>query len=260
MALVLGLAKTLRAGGFARPLIFLLSLAISGATPCLAQKYFSVDLESKTVRDKKMNIVRKNIYYTRGGYLNMKWSAGGASYYSVSSPFGFTQLYYPSTNEAVTLDPQMFKPSDELLCIFADGYGEDLGMSRSGFLLKTSRKDGDNTVRTYEPAKAGSVCTRVELVLDKEGLPVYCAYFNKKGKMLTKTYLSRYTSVKGFAFPTRVTEISWFMEKNDSTVRLDLYNNLEVDVPDAMHTYNVPPGAKTVDMKEGLKAASKKKK
>ncbi len=237
-----------------------MALMLFSVTPALAQRYFHADVESKTVHDRKMTVKGKSLYYTRGGSLNILWTSGKDSYYSVTSPFGFTELYYPATNEKVTLDPQMYKASDELLWIFAEGHGADLGMNYSGFILKSSRKDGSNTVRTYVPSKGGGVCTRVELVLDRDALPVYCAYFNKKGKVITKTYLSRYISVKGFTFPTRVTEISWLKEKNDSTVTLDLYRNLEVDAPTPMHAFGIPPGATVVDMKEGLKAAAKKAK
>ena len=101
------------------------------------------------------------------------------------------------------------------------------------------------------------MCAWAELVLDADALPVQCSYFNKKGKVITKTYFSKYTTVKGFTFPMRVTEISYLLEKNDSTVRLDTYKNLQVDVPDEMYGFHVPSGAKMVDMKTGLKAMKK---
>lgn len=235
-------------------IVLAVALCLSGAAPAAAQRLFHADVQSKTVKDGKMKVSDKEIWYTRGGNLNIRWNAGLNTYYTVTSPFGFTDIYYPGTNESMTLDPQMFKAQDELLWLFAEGGIGDLGLEREGFVLKSSKKDGQHTVRRYEPRKSGGVCTRVELVLDKNRLPVYCAYYGKKGRILTKTYLSNYTSEKGFAFPMRVTEITFFMEKNDSTVKLDLYRNLEVDVPGEMYGFHVPSDAKVVDMKEGLKA------
>ena len=63
--------------------------------------------------------------------------------------------------------------------------------------------------------------------------------------------------MKGFAFPMRVTEITYLLEKNDSTVRLDIYKNLQVDVPDEQFGFHVPSGAKVIDMKEAVKAVKK---
>ena len=249
-----------RADGSVRPLIFLLALCFLGAGSSYAQRYFSIEEVSRTVHDKKSTVVDKGIYYTRGGSLNIKWNAGGLTYYSLTSPFGFTDMYYPGTNEKMTLDAQMFNSRDELLYLFAEGGSEDLGMSRSGYVLKSSRKDGSYTVRRYEPARAGGMCAWVELALDESFRPVYCAYFNKKGGLITKTYLSHYTSVQGFSFPMRVTEISYLKDKNDSTVRLDVYRNLRIDEIDDMHVYHIPPGAVSVDIKEGLKALKKQSK
>ena len=204
-----------------------------------------------------MRAADKALWYTRGGNLIIRWTQSFNTYYTISTPFGFTDLYYPASNESTTLDRQMFNSADELLYVFAEGGSEDLGLAKQDFALKSSKKDGPYTVRRYEPRKSGAMCAWAELVLDADALPVQCSYFNKKGKVITKTYFSKYTTVKGFTFPMRVTEISYLLEKNDSTVRLDTYKNLQVDVPDEMYGFHVPSGAKVVDMKTGLKAMKK---
>ena len=228
--------------------------------PMYAQRLFHADVSSKTVSKGKMQAADKEIYYTKGGNLTIRWNRGLATYYTLSTPFGFTDIYYPASKESMTLDPQMFKMQDELLYVFAEGGAEDMGLGREDFVLKSSKKDGSFTVRRYEPRKGGGMCAWVELVSGADFLPVYVAYYNKKGKIITKTYLSGYTSVKGFAFPMRVTEISYLGEKKDSTVRLDIYRNLEVDVPNELFGFHIPSDAVPVDFKEGLKAAGKKAK
>ena len=157
----------------------------------------------------------------------------------------------------MTLDANMMKASDELLVLFAEGNAEDLGLSREGYFLKSTKKDGDNIVKRFEPRESGAVCAWAEVAYNSELLPIYCAYFDKKGNVITKTYLSNYTFQKGFVFPMRVTEISFFKEKKDSTVRLDLYKNLEIDVRTETHSFRIPSDAKPVDLKDGLKAYSK---
>jgi len=250
----------LRAISFGRPLIFLFALCCFGSA-AYAQRLFSVSVESKTVNKGKMTIVNKDIYFSKDGNLNIRYTnASSQQYYSTTSPFGFTSIYYPATKEAGALNPELFKAEDELLYLFASGSGEDLGMARFGFVQKGSSKDGKFIVKRYEPKEKGSKCAWVELVLDDNYLPVYCAYYDKKDNIITKTYLSNYTSAKDFVFPLRVTEVSYLFEKNDSTVRLDLYRNLSVDTPDEMFNFHIPSDAKIVDLKEEAKSLSIKKK
>jgi len=246
----------LRAISFGRPLIFLFTLCCF-TYAASAQRLFSVSVESKTVHKGKMTIVNKDIYYRKDGNLNIRYTTSASQqYYSTTSPFGFTSIYHPSTKEASSLNPEFFKAEDELLFLFASGSGEDLGMARFGFVLKSTSKDGKFIVKRYEPKVKGGKCAWVELVLDENYLPVYCAYHDKKDKIITKTYLSNYTSAKDFVFPLRVTEISYLFEKNDSTVRLDLYRDLLVDTPDEMFNFHIPSDAKIVDLKEEAKSFS----
>lgn len=241
-----------------RPFIYLFLLFQLGAGSAFAQRLYSVSVESVTVRDGRKSVLNKDIFYRRDGNLNIRYApVGSREYYSTTSAFGFTTVYYPSTNESVTLAPEMFTADDELLYLFATGAGEDLGMARFGFALKSTRKDGDFTVRRYEPREKSGTCAWVELVFGKDWLPVYCAYYDRKGRVLTKTYLSDYSSQRGFFFPGRVTEVTFLMEKKDSTVRRDIYSGLKLDVPDEMFDFHVPSGAKPVDLQEGLKSLSK---
>lgn len=248
-----------RAVGTGRPFFIFAALLFAVSAPLHAQRFFHVDVESKTVHGGSMRVVNKQLYYSRGGNLNILWKAGDYSFYSTTSRFGFTTCYYPSTNQSMELDPNMFKASDEIMYMFAEGGIEDMGLNRAGFLLKSTKKDGDYTVRRYEPRASGSMCAWAEVAYDKEFRPVYVAYYNKKGKLITKTYLSNYRTEKGFTFPMRVTEISYFMEKNDSTVKLDLYRNLEVDVPRELHSYRIPADAEATSLKDNLQSIIKPK-
>lgn len=246
-----------RAVGTGRPFFIFLTLLLAAAVPVNAQRLFHVDVESKTLHSGSMKVVSKELYYSKGGNLNILWKPGGLSFYTTTSQFGFTTCYYPASNQSVALDPNMYKPEDELLYLFAEGGIEDMGLNRAGFLLKSTKKDGEYTVRRYEPRTSGGMCAWVEVAYNKDFLPVFCAYYNKKGKLITKTYLSNYRTEKGFTFPMRVTEISYFAEKNDSTVKLDIYRNLDVDILKEMHSYRIPADAVPTSLKDNLKSILK---
>ena len=116
-------------------LFFCLALAFAGARPVAAQRLFSVEEQTKTVSDGKMRATDKALWYTRGGNLVIRWTQSFNTYYTISTPFGFTDLYYPASGESTTLDRQMFNPADELLYVFAEGRAEDVRLSNQAFAL-----------------------------------------------------------------------------------------------------------------------------
>lgn len=234
-----------RAARKGRPFIFLTALCmlLVNTGVCNAQRLVSADVQTSQVTAGKKSVVSKSIFCRNDGSFVSHYKSGGREFYIVSSRLGVTKVYVPSTNEAMTDTQGMFSPKDELLYIFTTGGSQDLGLSEYGFRLKDTKKDGSYIVRNYVATKSGSKCERVEIAY-KEFLPVYAAYYDKKDKVITKTYFSQYSKTGTFAFPMRVTEVTYGKEKNDSTVKLDVYSNLKVDVDDPMFHYDVPSTAK----------------
>lgn len=239
--------NTNRAALKGRPFIFitLLLAFLSNAGICSAQRLVSADVQSSQVTAGRKTVVSKSVFCRNDGTFVSHYKSNGREFYIVSSRLGVTRVYAPATNEAMTDTQGLFSPKDELLYIFTTGGSQDLGLSEYGFRLKSTAKDGDYIVRNYVATKSGSKCERVEIAY-KDYLPVFAAYYDKKDKVITKTYFSQYGRTGTFAFPMRVTEVTYGREKNDSTVKLDVYTNLKVDVDDPMFHYEVPSTARVV--------------
>lgn len=234
-----------RAALSGRPLFLLAVLCMLqlSAGVCSAQRLVRADVQTTQVTAGKKTVVNKNVFCRNDGTFVSHYKSSGGEFYIVSSRLGVTKVYAPATNEAMADTQGLFSPKDELLYIFTTGGSQDLGLSEYGFRLKDTKKDGAYIVRNYVATKSGSKCERVEIAY-KEFLPVFAAYYDKKDKVITKTYFSQYSKSGTFAFPMRVTEVTYGKEKNDSTVKLDVYSNLKVDVDDPMFHYDVPSTAR----------------
>ena len=207
-----------------------------------AQRRASADVEIKTLADGKVTTVTKRVFCQGNGRLVTVFSSP-YDYRTITNLKGEFKLYVPSSNEVFSRVDKDFGSENELLYLFLSGRQDNLGLLGMGYTLQSSGFDEEGYLkRTYTTKKKDSAPT-VELVL-KDYLPVYVAYLDHSGNVLSKTYLSHYTTGSRMAFPTRVTEISYNKEKRDSTVVRTIYSSVSVDGSDPNFDYQVPAGAK----------------
>ena len=96
--------------------------------------------------------------------------------------------------------------------------------------------------RTYLPSVPGKGVAKVELVLENY-LPIYLAYYNDKGAVVSRTYLSSYNRFSNLMLPLRVTSVQ-YTSKKDSTLVRTIYSDVVVDGQDPMFDFKVPSDAK----------------
>lgn len=249
----------IRAVFIGRPLFFLFCILFPGSGVASAQRYVSASVESKSLSAGRKSVMNKDICCSPDGSLTVHSQAQGTDLWYFTSRLGSTRIYSPQTNEVINDVQGIMDAKDELLYLFANGMGEDLGISKFDFVISDSKKEDGYVKRTFTAKQSSSKCAKAEIIY-KNFLPICAIYYDKKGNVLTKTYLSDYAMMGSLAFPKRVTEITYFMEKNDSTVRLDIYSDIKVGAQDPKFRIEVPSDAKTVDLKEfqkQLKKASK---
>ena len=249
----------IRAALIVRPLFFLIALFFLSESLCSAQRQVSASVESKVLAKGKKTISKKDVFCKSDGSLVVHSYYDDADMYFLVSRLGVVKLYSPATNEVLNDVQGIMEAKDELLYIFANGMGEDLGISQYEFVISDSKKEDGYLKRTFISKISSNKCAKVEVVY-KDYLPICAIYYDKKGRVLTKTYLSNYEATGNFIFPRRVTEITYFMEKGDSTVRLDLYSNIKVNEPAPEFDFVVPADAKPIDIKEIQKAFKNSKK
>lgn len=230
--------------------MFLKHLTISAA--CLlicctafSQKRASADIEVKQVIGKQVITITKSVYCSNNGRLVI-WVHTPQEYYIVTNALGESRLYMPGTNEVMTDRSGAMNSSQEPLSVFLMGRVDDLGVGLEGYTLTSTSFEEGVIKKTFTSRKA-EVSPTVEIVYDKNYLPIYCAYLNPSGQVLTKRYLAHYDFQPRFVFPGRITDII-YGGKKDSTIVRNIYTNIKVDSSDPMFDFEIPSDAKEASL------------
>ena len=218
--------------------LFIISMSAS------AQRRVSADMEVKTLYGGKVTTVTSKVFCTSTGQMVQVFQSP-SPYYTITNPNGEFKLYVPSTNEVYSERKEDFSDRDDLLYLFLSGRSDDMGLGLYGYkLASTSKEEGGLLKRTYLPMSTGKGASKVELVLENY-LPIYLAYYDSSGTVVSRTYLSSYTRFSNLMLPLRVTSVQYMAKKDSSLVRT-VYSNVRVDGDDPMFDFKVPADAKPV--------------
>jgi len=223
-------------------------LTVLAAAVGYSQSRVSADVEVKTLYQGQVKTVTKRVFCNGNGRVVTVFTTPSESYV-ISNLKGEMKMYLPETKEVFSDRKEEFSTRDELLYIFLAGRSADLGLSGLGYKLQSSVfEEGGFLKRTYVTSKAGSV-PKVEVVL-KDSLPVYVAYLDGSGAVVSKTYLSGYDYSAPFVFPSRVTGIDYTKDR-DSTVTRTIYSRVSTDSDDPLFGFEVPSDA--IPVKKSVK-------
>ena len=218
------------------PALFIISLTAA------AQRRVAADVEVKTLYGGKVTTVSSKVFCSSSGRLVQVFDSP-SRYYTVTNPNGEFQLYIPGTNEVYSERKEDFSDRDDLLYLFLSGRSDDMGLGLYGYKLSSTTREEDGLLkRTYVPVAPGKGASKVELVLENY-LPIYLAYYNEGGAVVSKTYLSSYTRFPNLVLPLRVTSVQYTSKKDSSLVRT-IYSNVRLDGQDPMFDFRVPSDAK----------------
>lgn len=221
--------------------IILISLSLSS----YSQKRISASVEIKQVKNKKVIIIKKDIYYQSNGDFVVHFTKP-QEYYVVTNSLGEAKAYMPQRNEVAIINDPYFSSKNELLYNFLSSNYEDFGLLEMGFKLKNQRKEGSKIIKTYITDNNDfKDISKIEMIYEKN-LPIYSAYFDNK-EIKRKIYYSKYINFNTFTLPTQITEIS-FETPTDSTVKREVYSNIDVDnfIRNPLFEYKIPTSAKLV--------------
>lgn len=210
-----------------------------------SQKRVSADIEVKQVVGKQVVTITKSVYCSNNGRLVI-WVHTPQEYYIVTNALGETALYMPRTNEVMTDRSGAMNSSQEPLSVFLMGRVDDLGVGLEGYALTSTSFEDGVIKKTFTSNKSQDAPT-VEIVYDKNYLPIYSAFLNPSGQVLTKKYLAHYSFQPRFVFPERITDITYGSGK-DSTIVRNIYTNIKVDSSDPMFDFEIPSDAKEASM------------
>lgn len=221
-------------------LIFFLSIAL----PLGAQQTVSADVTVKQVKNGRASSTEKSVCCSNDGRMVAISRTKDGKVYVFTNIHGETRIYNQARNEVMTDNSGAVTSTDELLQVFLLQRIDDMGFTSLGYNLVSTEHEGANLKKIFEPKDKSAQCARIELVM-QDYLPIYCAYLDRRGKVITKTYYSNYELTDRFMFPRRVTEITYLNAK-DSIVKLDLYSNIKVNKPDPAFDFTIPSDAKII--------------
>ena len=210
----------------------------------MAQRRVSAGMEVKTLYGGKVTTVASKVYCASSGRIVQVFESPD-HYYTITNPDGEFKVYYPGTNEVYSERKEDFSDRDNVLYLFLSGRGDDMGLGLYGYKLAGIVREGGGIVkRTYVPSAPGKGVAKVELVQENY-LPIYLAYYNDGGAVVSKVYLSSYSRQGNIMLPLRVTSVQ-YTSKKDSTLVRTIYSDVKVDGQDPMFDFQVPAGAKPV--------------
>ncbi|MBQ7253481.1 MAG: hypothetical protein IJS30_02255 [Bacteroidales bacterium] len=219
-------------------LLFLASL------PVLSQNRVSADAEVKKLLNGKVTTVTKREFCKSDGRMVTVFTSPD-NYIMTTNLDGEMVTYSPARNEAFKDRGDEYSTIENLIFLFLSGRSADLGLTSLGYALATSSTDGDGYLkRTYTTRNKGAV-PRIDIVL-KDFLPVYVAYMDHAGAVVSKTYLSGYDLNSRFVFPARVTAIDYLQDR-DSSVTRTLYSNIKVNSDEPEFSFELPSDAVRVN-------------
>ncbi|MCL2683348.1 MAG: hypothetical protein FWE63_07720 [Bacteroidales bacterium] len=211
-----------------------------------AQHKVSADVEVKRVNKGQSMTIRKEIYYNTNGKMVVRF-VHPEEYFVVTNHFGEARIYLPKTNEVMLINDRSMSSESELIYYFLNNKIEDLGLKNQGFSLGNTRTEQGVVVRTYFPNDKKSNISKIEMVHENH-LPIYCAYYDSKNRIIRKIYYSDYQHLSLATFPRRITEIA-YPTMNDSVVSRMVYSNIKIDrqASSPYFDFSIPSNATVVD-------------
>ena len=210
-----------------------------------AQNRVAADVEVKTVMDGKSTTQKSQLFCTSAGDRIQVYE-GNPSYYALTNLEGEFRAYFPASNEVYTDRKEDFSSKDDVFYLFLSGKSDDMGLASYGYRLSGSVMEDGLLKRTYVPDNPSTAkgVSKVEIVLENY-LPIYIGYYNDKGALVSKTYLSSFARYKSVMLPRRITSIA-YTAKKDSTITRTLYSNIRVDGNEPMFRFRIPENARTL--------------
>jgi hypothetical protein len=204
----------------------------------------SVSQETQVLRKGSKSIFKCDIFYNKEKDVVVTHHYYPTEFIKMSNRLGELKIYFPETNTVTVSQSQTLSTTNELLYYFINNKVADLGLTREGFKLVSSTREGELMITRWQAPASLKVINQVKIVF-KDMLPVYAEYVGLDGYIIKKIYYSRYADYESFSLPLRITEIS-FESRSDSSIRLSVFSNVRTaGFPDNNYfNFQIPDDAK----------------
>jgi hypothetical protein len=163
---------------------------------------------------------------------------------------GDMKIYDPVANTVVYNSSDFNSTESSYLWHFLNGAVNDLGYSKTGYAIKTSKVDKGLMITHWAPKSGYSTpIAGIELVHEKN-LPIYVAFTNHRNKKLGKIFFSSYRKIGDMQMPLKVVEIM-YKGARDSVVTTKTYSNPVINekVDERFIDFKIPSNARVIPAK-----------
>lgn len=205
---------------------------------------------SRLLENKKYINVEGEVYFKKKGGVLTTHFVKPFENVTVVDANGDMNIYDFKDNTLMRSSSALNSSETSYFWHFLNGNYNDLGLAKTGYVIKTTKQEDGLLVTTWVP-KAGfsTPIQSIEMVHEKS-LPVYLGFAGARSKPLGKIFFSSYQTVGDVPIPMKITEIS-YKQKGDSVVTYKVYSdpkiNTAVDV--TYLDFKIPANAKVVSGK-----------
>ncbi len=205
----------------------------------------SLSFTSKILENKKYITVEGEVYFKKLGGILTTHLTKPFENVTIVNANGDMKIYDVLDNTVVQSSSALTSSESSYFWYFLNGYYNDLGFSKTGYVIKDTKVDGGVFITNWV-LKQGitSPILKIEMVHEKS-LPIYLEFIGPKNKTLGKIFFSSYQKVGSINLPLKITEIA-YQDKNDSTVTSKTYFNPKVnaEVNGTYLDFKIPANAK----------------
>lgn len=207
-------------------------------------KQVSMDFTSRILEKGKYLTVAGEVYFRKNDGLMTTHFTKPFENITIVNASGEMHVYDPKENTVMLNRSALNSTEGSYLWHWLNGSHNDLGVSKTGYVVESSKFDQGMMVTRWVPAPGRSTPVAVIEIAHEKNLPVYAGFMNARGQYLGKLFFSSYQKAAGITFPAKITEISY--RGKDSTVTSKLYSNLKINqaVNSLYLDYKIPANAK----------------
>lgn len=207
----------------------------------------SVSMVSKTVQKGKVVTIIADVYYQKKTGLMITHFTKPFETISITDAYGNMKIYDPKINTVMQMTGLNYSSDNSLFYYFLSNKTEDMGLKNMGFKLINTKLDNKMVITSWTSTSSTTTITKAEVV-HQNYVPIYLAFYNKKNRVVSKTYYSNYQKIGGVNIPLTVTEIQFSALSNDSLIQRKSYSNplIDMQVNDMWLNYKIPADAKIV--------------
>jgi hypothetical protein len=204
----------------------------------------SVRQETQVLKNGTKSVFKCDIFYNKEKDAIVTHHYYPVEFVKMSNRYGEMKMYFPETNSVTLQQNQSLSTTNELLYYFINNNVSDMGLSKEGFKLLSTTREGEMMVTTWQ-APENLLFVSIIRIVYKEMRPIYSEYIDAAGEIVRKIYYSKYADFNTFSFPLRITEIS-FESKADSTIKLSVFSDVRINnfAEDNYFNYTIPDDAK----------------